>query len=140
MLAQLKSHLPHDTKYKTFLYSPREGGLQESENAAGQQQAREYDTQICWPAHQIIDVLPLQDEDLADASEQTRQEANGMSASPRKSAQEHDQSDQDELLDVTKEEGETSRPMDLDTKTVNKYVLFLCIVKPRSIRLRRLKA
>jgi len=64
--------------------------------------------------------LLLQDEDLADASEQTRQEAQGMSASPGTSAQEHGQSDQDELLDVTKAEGETSRPMDLDTKMANK--------------------
>ena len=120
MLAQQMSHLPQDTKYETFLYSPREGGLQESENVAGQQQARECDTKICWPAHQMIDVLLMQDEDLGDASEQTRQEAHGMSASPGKSAQEHDQSDQDELLDVTKAEGETSRPMDLDIKTANK--------------------
>ena len=68
----------------------------------------------------MIDVLLLQDGDLADASEQTRQEAHGMSASPGKSAQEHDQSEQDEVLDVTKAEVETSQPMDLDTKTANK--------------------
>lgn len=43
-----------------------------------------------------------------------------MSASPGTSAQEHGQSDQDELLDVTKAEGETLRPMDLDTKMANK--------------------